>query len=62
MNIEEAKQLKQKMDSDISDVIRDFIDKTGLSVDYVSLSFVDASTIGEERQLLQSVKTEVSLP
>ena len=61
MNIEEAKQLKQKMDSDISDVIREFIDKTGLSVDYVTLSFVDVSTMGEERKILQSVKTEVML-
>ena len=62
MNIEEVLELREKMDDDIFNILSEFITTTGLTVDYININFTDTSTFMQQKKILQSVKTEISLP
>ena len=62
MNIEEVKQAREKMDSDISLIVRNFMEKTGMRVSYISLDYTDISTLNGEDYIFNYVTSEVLLP
>jgi len=62
MNIEEVKQAREKMDSDISLIVRNFMEKTGMRVNYISLDYTDISTLNSEDYIFNYVTSEVLLP
>jgi hypothetical protein len=62
MNIEEVKQARDNMNADITLIVTDFMENTGMRVSYISLDYLDVSTMGEEKHILNRVTSEVLLP
>ena len=62
MTIEQVREDRRILAEQIHTAIKAFNEKTGLSVEYVSLQYVDLTTLGEvSRKVLASVEVDLSI-
>lgn len=62
MSIEQVREERRLLAEQIHGAIKVFNEKTGLSVEYVNLQYVDLTTLGEvSRQVLTSVEVELNI-
>lgn len=62
MTIDQVREERRILADQIYGAIKAFNEKTGLSVEYVQLSYADLTTVGEvSRQLLTSVEVELNI-
>ncbi|KIC79311.1 hypothetical protein RR51_27450 [Pseudomonas sp. C5pp] len=62
MTIDQVREERRVLADQIYGAIKAFNEKTGLSVEYVNLQYVDLTTFGEvNRQVLTSVEVELNI-
>jgi hypothetical protein len=62
MTIDQVREERRILADHIHAAIQAFNEKTGLTVEYVNLTYVDLTTLGEvSRQLLTSVEVELNI-
>lgn len=62
MTIDQVREERRILAEQIHGAVKAFNEKTGLSVEYVNLQYVDLTTLGEvSRQVLTSVEVELNI-
>lgn len=62
MNIEEMKNVKRNLENELSRLINQFQNQSGLTIDSIELNQMEITSMGDNsRKFIAEVKTEVKL-